>query len=227
MLYRSERTETQLLTTPIHGTEFLTGSKVNHKKTESLQPAVGLIILRHKTWSRSLQATTLDTLHIFPPPLSVSFTRRQNSFSPALFSMSHARDRHQQFPVRERPSLHLPSSQADDGKTLKWCRSTWRAIQIISTRYGVHWTISRCTTSGTDGEIRTLCPKSKCTDVLFKCILHSPEIRGYLLQSTTRGKLHSGSNVLPIVRNSTGSHFLWVFLAHRSQSQNYDPLIST
>jgi hypothetical protein len=66
---------------------------------------------------------------------------------------------------------------------------------------------------------------------LNDCILGSPEITSYLLQSTTLGKLHSGYNVLSIDRSSTGSHFLYVFLAHRSQffvcfpqSQNDYPL---
>jgi len=39
------------------------------------------------------------------------------------------------------------------------------------------------------------CPKSNCTDFLFKCLLDSPEITSYFLQSMTIGKLHSGSNV--------------------------------
>jgi hypothetical protein len=76
-------------------------------------------------------------------------------------------------------------------------------------------------------------PKSKCTDVLFKCILDSPEITSYLLQSATLGKLHGGS-VFSIDRSSTRSHFLKMFLAHRSrffvcfpQSHSDDPLIST
>jgi hypothetical protein len=30
-----------------------------------------------------------------------------------------------------------------------------------------------------------LCPKSKCTDFLFKCLLDSPQITSYLLQSMT------------------------------------------
>ena len=40
-----------------------------------------------------------------------------------------------------------------------------------------------------------VCPKSKCTEFLFKCLLDSPEITSYLLQSMTLGKSHSGSNV--------------------------------
>jgi len=39
------------------------------------------------------------------------------------------------------------------------------------------------------------CPKSKCTYFLFKCLLDTPEITSYLLQSMTLGKLHSGSNL--------------------------------
>jgi hypothetical protein len=81
--------------------------------------------------------------------------------------------------------------------------------------------------------LNTTMSKSKCTDVLFKYILNPPEIASYLLQSTTLGKLHSGSNVLSIDRSSTGSHFIRVFLAHRSQlfvcfpqSQNDDHLTS-
>ena len=44
-------------------------------------------------------------------------------------------------------------------------------------------------------KIYEVCPKSKCTDFLFKCLLDSPEITSYLLPSMTLGKLHSGSNV--------------------------------
>ena len=53
----------------------------------------------------------------------------------------------------------------------------------------------------------TLCPKSKGTDFLFKCLLDSPQITSYLLQSMTLGKLHSGSNVSSTDHSSTGSHF--------------------
>ena len=35
------------------------------------------------------------------------------------------------------------------------------------------------------------CPKSKCTDFLFKCLLDSPEITSYFLQRMPLGKLHS------------------------------------
>ena len=52
-----------------------------------------------------------------------------------------------------------------------------------------------------------VCPKSKCTDFLFKCLLDSPQITSYLLQSKTLGKLHSGSNVFSTDHSSTGSHF--------------------
>ena len=44
-------------------------------------------------------------------------------------------------------------------------------------------------------KIYVVCLKSKCTVFLFKCLLDSPEITSYLLQSMTLGKLHSGSNV--------------------------------
>ena len=44
-----------------------------------------------------------------------------------------------------------------------------------------------------------ICPKSKCTDFLFKCLLDTPEITSYLLQSMTLGKLHSGSNFFPLI----------------------------
>jgi hypothetical protein len=50
------------------------------------------------------------------------------------------------------------------------------------------------------------CPKSKCTDFLFKCLFYSPEITSYLLQSVTLGKLQSGS-VFSTAHSSTGSHF--------------------
>ena len=61
-------------------------------------------------------------------------------------------------------------------------------------------------------EIRTeytcvVCPKSKCTDFLFKCPLDSPEITSYLLQRMAFGKLHSGSNVFSTDHSSTGSQF--------------------
>ena len=36
--------------------------------------------------------------------------------------------------------------------------------------------------------IHVVCPKSKCTDFLFQCLLYSPEITSYLLQSMTLGK---------------------------------------
>ena len=52
-----------------------------------------------------------------------------------------------------------------------------------------------------------VCPKSKCTDFVFKCLLDSPEITSYLLQSMTLGKLHSGSNVFSTDHSSTGSNF--------------------
>jgi len=62
------------------------------------------------------------------------------------------------------------------------------------------------------------CPKRKCTDFLFKCLLDSPEITSYLLQSVTLGKLHSGSNVFfSTNHSSTGSHFPQVCVAHRLQ----------
>ena len=51
-----------------------------------------------------------------------------------------------------------------------------------------------------------VCPKSKCTDFLFKCLLDSPEITSCLLQSMTLGKLHSGSNVFS-TDIAVGSHF--------------------
>ena len=52
------------------------------------------------------------------------------------------------------------------------------------------------------------CLKSKCTDFLFKCLLDSPEITSYFLQSMTLGKLHNGSNVFSTDYSSTESHFL-------------------
>ena len=55
-------------------------------------------------------------------------------------------------------------------------------------------------------KIYMVCPKSKCTDFLFKCLLDSPEITSYLLQSMTLGKLHSGS-IFTTDQSSTGSHF--------------------
>jgi len=51
------------------------------------------------------------------------------------------------------------------------------------------------------------CPKNKWTVFLFKCLLDSPEITSYVLQSVTLGKLHSGSNVFSTHQSSAGSHF--------------------
>ena len=65
--------------------------------------------------------------------------------------------------------------------------------------------------------VYVVCPKSKCTDFLFKCLLDSPEITSYLLQSMALGKLHSGSNIFSTDHSSTGSHFPLVCLAHRLQ----------
>ena len=77
------------------------------------------------------------------------------------------------------------------------------------------------------------CPKSKGTDFLFKCLLDSPEITSYLLQSMTLGKLHSGANIFATDHSSTGSHFLKVCVAHQLQffvcfpsSRNDDPSTS-
>ena len=44
--------------------------------------------------------------------------------------------------------------------------------------------------------------------ILFKCLLESPEIASYLLQSMTLGKSHSGTNGLSTDHSSTGSNFL-------------------
>jgi hypothetical protein len=52
-----------------------------------------------------------------------------------------------------------------------------------------------------------VCPKSKCTDFLFKCLWYSPEITSYLLESMTLGKLHNGSNSFSTDNSSTRSHF--------------------
>ena len=52
-----------------------------------------------------------------------------------------------------------------------------------------------------------VCPKSKYTVFLFKCLLESPEITRYLFQSMILGKLHSGSNVFSTDHSRTGSHF--------------------
>ena len=53
-----------------------------------------------------------------------------------------------------------------------------------------------------------VCPKSKCNDFLFKCLLDSNEITIYLLQNMAFGKLHSGSNFFSTDHSSIGSHFL-------------------
>ena len=47
-----------------------------------------------------------------------------------------------------------------------------------------------------------VCPRSKCTDFLFKCLLESPEITSYLIQSMTLGKFLFSTD-----HSSTGSHF--------------------
>ena len=55
--------------------------------------------------------------------------------------------------------------------------------------------------------VYVVCPKSKCTDFLFKCLVDSPEITSYLRQSMTLGKLHGGSKVFSTDHSSTGSSF--------------------
>ena len=52
-----------------------------------------------------------------------------------------------------------------------------------------------------------VCPKVSVLIFLFKCLLDSPEITSYLLQSMTLGKLHSGSIIFSTDHSSTGSHF--------------------
>ena len=65
----------------------------------------------------------------------------------------------------------------------------WCLVTVLSPR-----------TSGLDPtSVYGVCPKSKCTDFLFKCLLDSPEITSYLLQSMTLGKLNSGCNVFPVI----------------------------
>ena len=67
----------------------------------------------------------------------------------------------------------------------------------------------RCDSVVISSFVRTeyeVCPKSKSTDFLFKCLLDSPEITSYLLQSMTLGKLDSNS-VFSTDCSSTGSHF--------------------
>jgi len=53
-------------------------------------------------------------------------------------------------------------------------------------------------------KIYVVCLKSKCIDFLFKCLLDSPEITSYPLQSMALGKLHNGSNVFSTDHSSTG-----------------------
>ena len=50
------------------------------------------------------------------------------------------------------------------------------------------------------------CPKSKCTDFLFKFLLGPPEITSYLLHSMTLAKLHGVFNVFSTDYSSTGNH---------------------
>ena len=52
-----------------------------------------------------------------------------------------------------------------------------------------------------------VCPKSKCTDFLFKYLLDLSAITSYLLQSMTFGNLHSGSNVSFSDHSTTGNYF--------------------
>ena len=51
------------------------------------------------------------------------------------------------------------------------------------------------------------CPRNKGTDFSFKCLLDSPEIISYLLQSMNLGKLHSGSNGFSTDHSTIGIHF--------------------
>jgi len=64
-----------------------------------------------------------------------------------------------------------------------------------------------------------LCLKSKCTDFLFKCLLDSPEITSYLLQSVTLGKLHNGVTLTP--------HCLLVLWSRKSRAIPLLPRFST
>jgi len=70
------------------------------------------------------------------------------------------------------------------------------------------------------------CPKNECTEFLVKCVLDSPEITSYLLQSITLGKLHSRSTFFPLIIavpevifhkcvSLIGYNFLYVF--HRPE----------
>jgi hypothetical protein len=43
------------------------------------------------------------------------------------------------------------------------------------------------------------CAKSECTDFLVKCVLDTPEVSSYLLQSMTLGNLHSRSTFFPLI----------------------------
>jgi hypothetical protein len=81
-----------------------------------------------------------------------------------------------------------------------------RSILILYSHLCLH--LSKSLTSRSFNRDYVVCPKHKCTDVLFKCTLDSLEITSYLLQSTALGKLHNGSNGLSIDHISTGSHFL-------------------
>ena len=64
-----------------------------------------------------------------------------------------------------------------------------------------------------------VCLKSMCTDFLFQCLLDSPAIAGYLLQSMILGKLHNDPNFIssPLIIAVPWSHFLQVCVAHRLQ----------
>jgi hypothetical protein len=59
-----------------------------------------------------------------------------------------------------------------------------KGVQICTVWYAAAlcWHVTLCS-------LYVVCPKSKCTDFLLKCLLDSPEITSYLFQSTTLGKL--------------------------------------
>jgi len=81
---------------------------------------------------------------------------------------------------------------------------TWKKPQYV---LKLSFTCHPGTVGWSVSPMYVVCLKSKCTDFLFNCLLDSPEITSYLLQSMTLWKLHNGS-VFSTDHSSTGSHFL-------------------
>jgi hypothetical protein len=79
-------------------------------------------------------------------------------------------------------------------------------FEILFVRLGVSYVICGKNQQWKLDFVYEVCLKSKCIGFLFKCLLDSPEITSYILQSMTLGKLHNGS-LFSTAHSSTGSHF--------------------